>query len=180
LIYFLSILDGEFIKIGFTSQDIEKRKSALQTGNPHEIHILHTTDGSMQEEKEIHRCLKEVFERLQVFNNPVNEWYPGKNPIIKTFIGNVKNHGITYSLENLNSIVRWDLRVKEDQVFTVRHLERCLRRNGLSRGQAKKLISKSKIELNELFDLNTEKRSGENDKLQSIGRRVILRKAQNA
>jgi len=60
LIYFLSILDSEFIKIGFTSQDIERRKSALQTGNPHEIHILHTTDGSMQEEKEIHRCLKEV------------------------------------------------------------------------------------------------------------------------
>jgi len=180
LIYFLSILDSEFIKIGFTSQDIERRKSALQTGNSYEIHILHTTDGSMQEEKEIHRCLKEVFERLQVFNNPINEWYPGNNPIIKTFIGNVKNHGIAYSLENLNSIVRWDLRIKEDQIFTVRHLERCLRRNGLSRGEAKTLISKSKVELNDLFVLNTGRQSGTDDKPQNIGRTVILRKAQNA
>ena len=155
MIYFLSISNGEYIKIGYTGQAIEKRKAALQTGNPYEIEIMHTTEGSIKEEKEIHKCLNEMFTRLKVFNNPVNEWYPGDNPIIKTFIGNVKTHGIIYALKNIRSIVRWDLKVKENEVFSIRSLEASLRKNGLSRSRAKQFIYENKIELNELLKINS-------------------------
>ncbi len=78
MIYFLSIMDGEYIKIGYTSRVIEKRLAALQTGNPFEIKLIFSIDGSLKQEKEVHCRLKEVFERLEVFSNPVNEWYPGE------------------------------------------------------------------------------------------------------
>lgn len=147
MIYFLSVLGSEFIKIGYTAQDIEKRKSALQTGNPFEIKVIFTVDGTLLQEKEIHRSLKEVFERLKVFNNPVNEWYPSGNPIIKLFICNARNYGINYAIQNLQSIFHWDLDVIDGEIFTVRSLERALRNRGLSRSQAKTMISQNKTEL---------------------------------
>jgi len=156
LIYFLSILNGEYIKIGYTGQEIEKRKTALQTGNPHEIEILFTIDGSLKEEKEIHKSLSEVFSRLKVFSNPVNEWYSGENPIVKMFICNVRNQGIDYAITNLKSIIHWDLKVKDKEIFTIRHLEKSLHRNGLSRSQAKLFISERKRDF--LYLLASEER----------------------
>jgi hypothetical protein len=147
MIYFLSVLGGEYIKIGYTAQCIEKRKSALQTGNPYEIETLFTVDGTLKQEKEIHRSLNEVFRRLKVFNNPVNEWYPGKNPIVKVFMCNTKKLGINYALWNLNSIFHWEMYVGEDEIFSIRHLEKALRNRGLSRSEAKHLIWKNKQEL---------------------------------
>ena len=147
MIYFLSILEGEYIKIGYTAQCVKKRMSALQTGNPYDIEVIATVEGTLKQEKEVHRSLKSVFERLKVFNNPVNEWYPGKNPIIKAFICNTINIGINYAVENINSIFHWDIDVGEDEIFTVRHLERALRDRGMSRKQAKRLISENKFEL---------------------------------
>jgi len=147
MIYFLSALGSEYIKIGFTAQDIEKRISALQTGNPLEIKMMFTVDGTLKQEKEIHRSLKEVFTRLKVFSNPVNEWYPSDNPIIKMFICNTRNYGVNYAVQNINSIFHWSMDVKENEIFTVRHLERALRNRGLSQSQAKILISKNKKEL---------------------------------
>jgi hypothetical protein len=147
MIYFLPVLGGEYIKIGYTAQCVEKRKSALQTGNPHEIETLFTVDGTLKQEKEIHRSLTEVFARLQVFNNPVNEWYPGKNPIIKMFMCNVRNSGINYAVRNLNSIFHWEFDVGEDEIFSVRHLEKALLKRGLSHKEAKTLISQNKKEL---------------------------------
>lgn len=152
MIYFLSVLNEEFIKIGFTDQIIEKRILALQTGNPYEIKMIFMVDGSLKQEKEIHRSLKEVFERLKVFNNPVNEWYSGNNPIVKMFICNVRNYGINYALRNINSIFNWDLEVRENEIFTIRHLERSLRNMGFSQNQAKTLISQKKLELMGSFD----------------------------
>lgn len=149
MIYFLSILNGEFIKIGFTGQPIEKRKAALQTGNPHEIEILFTIEGSIEEEKEIHKTLKGVFERVKVFSNPINEWYSGNNPIIKTFVEGVKNVGLDDALGRLKSITYWNSAVKEGEIFTVRSLEKALRRYGMSQGLAKKFVSQNKIELTE-------------------------------
>lgn len=147
MIYFLSVLGGEYIKIGYTAQYIEKRKAALQTGNPYEIETIFTIDGSLKQEKEIHRSLKEVFDRLKVFNTPANEWYPGENPIIKLFICNIRNMGINYALQNLNSIFHWELDVSEDEIFTIRGLEKALRNRGFSNKQAKVLISQNKLEL---------------------------------
>jgi len=147
MIYFMSMLGNEYIKIGYTAQDINKRKSALQTGNPYEIEILFSIDGTLKQEKEIHRSLREAFERVKVFNNPVNEWYPGKNSMIKMFMSNVRTFGLTYALQNLNSIFNWDIAVEKDEVFTIRHLEKALRKHGLSRTQAKTMISQNKVEL---------------------------------
>lgn len=147
MIYFLSVLEDEYIKIGYTARNIEKRKAALQTGNPYEIEIIFTIEGTLKQEKEIHRGLSETFERLKVFNNPINEWYPGENPIIKTFIRNVRNFGINYAVRIIKSIFHWDLDVKEDEIFTIRKLERALRNRGFSHKQAKRLISQNKNEL---------------------------------
>jgi len=147
MIYCLSILDGEYIKIGYTSGGVEKRRNALQTGNPCEIDIMFTVDGNLKQEKEIHRCLKEVFDRLKIFDNPPNEWYKGNNPIIKMFICNMKNLGINYSIHNIDSIHLWNMDVKNDEVFSVRHLEKALRARGLSQKAAKIFISQSKHEL---------------------------------
>lgn len=147
MIYFLSVLGGEYIKIGYTAQYVEKRKAALQTGNPYEIETIFTIDGTLKQEKEIHRSFMEVFDRLKVFNNPVNEWYPGKNPIVKMFICNTRNLGINYALRNLNSIFHWELDVGENEIFTIRKLEKALRNRGLSSKQAKILISQNKLEL---------------------------------
>ena len=147
MIYFLSILGGEYIKIGYTAGCVEKRRDALQTGNPCEIEIMFTMDGTIKQEKEIHRSLKEVFDRLKVFNNPVNEWYPGGNPIIKMFVCNARNLGINYSVHNMDSINLWSMDVDEGEMFTVRHLEKALRNRGLSIKEAKTFISQSKHEL---------------------------------
>lgn len=147
MIYFLSMLGGEYIKIGYTGQCIEKRISALQTGNPCEIEIVFTIDGTLKQEKEIHRNLKEVFGRLKVFSNPVNEWYPLNNPIIKAFMNNVKNMGISYAMQSVQSLLRWGVDVKEEEICSIRHLERILRNKGFSRKQAKVMISQKKHEL---------------------------------
>lgn len=171
MIYFLSILENEFVKIGFTEQKVEKRRSALQTGNPHEIKVLFSIDGSLSEEKEIHRELKEVFERVKVFNNPVNEWYPGNNPIIKKFISNVQSDGIVAALKNLKSITHWLSDVGDGQAFTIRNLERALRNNGFSRAAAKHLIWESKTDFITLWEKCKPPDSGERNRP-----RVILRK----
>ena len=147
MIYFLSVLKGEYIKIGYTAQCVEKRKAALQTGNPCEIEVVFTIDGTLKQEKEIHRSLKEVFERLKVFNNPVNEWYPGKNSIMKMFMCNVQNLGINYALRNIGSISHWDIAVEGDEVFTIKHLERALHKRGFSRKEARRLIWENKFKV---------------------------------
>ena len=151
MIYFLSILDSEYIKIGFTEQVIDKRKAALQTGNPYKIDVLFTIEGTLKQEKEIHKGLNDVFGRLKVFSNPVNEWYPGNNPVIKMVICNVRNQGIEYAIDNLNGIHSWDSPVEENEVFSVRALEKALRRSGLSISQAKHIISINKAEIMSLW-----------------------------
>jgi hypothetical protein len=147
MIYFMSILGGEYIKIGYTGQEIDKRKCALQTGNPYEIEVLFAVDGSLRQEQAVHKGLKEAFERVKVFNNPVNEWYPGENSMIKMFIKSVKKFGIDHSIKVLNNLHAWKKRVKETEVFTIRHLEKALRERGLSRKQAKMVISQNKADL---------------------------------
>lgn len=147
MIYFMSVLNGEYIKIGYTGQDIEKRKSALQTGNPYEIEIMFSSEGTLKQEQEIHRSLTAAFDRVKVFNNPANEWYPGENSMIKMFILSVKKFGIEHSIKVLNNIHIWTKRVGEKEVFNIRALEKALRVRGLSRKEAKKVISQNKDEL---------------------------------
>lgn len=140
MIYFLSILDGEYVKIGFTGQPLRSRMAKLQTGNPHEIKVMFSIDGSLGQEKEIHKALNDVFDRIKVFSNPVNEWYLGNNPIVKMFVHHVKGSGIEYAINALKSIVRWEQTVNGNEVFSVRDLEKSLRKNGMSRNAAKHFI----------------------------------------
>lgn len=173
MIYFLSILEGEYIKIGYTSQPVEKRRAALQTGNPHEIEIMHFIDGSLSDEKAIHRELKDAFERVKVFNNPANEWYPGKNPIIKTFIATVKENGLGYALKNIKNLISWDSPVRDGEVFEIRAFEKALRKNGYSRTAAKRIISENKIEIMERLMGNSSEKT---NSVSSSRPKYILRK----
>lgn len=52
-IYFLT--DGNYIKIGYTAQDIKKRIRQLNTGSAHKIHLLGWIQGDKQTEKELHK-----------------------------------------------------------------------------------------------------------------------------
>ena len=151
----MSILNGEYIKIGYTKQKIDKRKCALQTGNPYEINVMFSIEGTLKQEQVIHKSLKEAFERIKVFNNPTNEWYPGQNSMIKNFILSIKRFGIEYAIEIINNIKMWKKRVKPKEIFSIRKLEKELRKKGLSIKEAKTIISKNKMQLmSELFNSN--------------------------
>ena len=51
--YFLS--DGEYIKIGFTTNTIDKRIKQLSTGSAKKIFCLGYFYGTMNDESELHR-----------------------------------------------------------------------------------------------------------------------------
>jgi len=159
----MSILNGEYVKIGYTSQPVDKRKGALQTGNPYEIDVMFSVEGTLKEEKEIHKSLNCAFERVKVFNNPVNEWYPGENSMIRAFINNIKTQGLEYAVKALDNVVKWKKRVKKEEIFTIRRLEKALRSRGLSQKQAKTIISQKKEEL--MFNACSKKMEGIADEM---------------
>lgn len=147
MIYFMSVLNNEYIKVGYTGRVVDKRKDALQTGNPHKIEVLFYVEGSLKQEQKIHGSLKRAFERVKVFDNPTNEWYLGKNPIIKTLMSSIKRFGVEHAIKIINNINHWKKRVKKDEVFTIRSLERALRNSGISKSMSKKLISQNKAQI---------------------------------
>ena len=51
-VYFVT--DGNYIKIGYTSQDIEKRIKQLNTGSIHNLRLLGWINGDKKKEKELH------------------------------------------------------------------------------------------------------------------------------
>jgi hypothetical protein len=55
VIYFTQDLERHHIKIGFTAgDDAEVRRQALQTGNPSQLVVLFTMDGTRQDETNLH------------------------------------------------------------------------------------------------------------------------------
>ena len=55
VIYFLQDKGRHHIKIGFTdADDSQARRRPLQTGNPSELIILFTMDGTQEDEKKLH------------------------------------------------------------------------------------------------------------------------------
>jgi len=101
MIYVLEILNQKYIKIGYTKDDIEKRISSLQTGNPFEIKLLFTVDGSILQEKTIHKALDDAMFRMNS-SHPPNEWYPGKKPLIVNFLDNLKLYGCNQALSYID------------------------------------------------------------------------------
>lgn len=109
MIYAVHILDRKFVKIGFTaSDDVQERISQLQTGNPYFIEPILTVDGSLIQEKELHKTLVKAFTRIRI-PIPPNEWYPGKNPFFKGFLDHLK-HGANTGLMYLD---QYDQSVKQ-------------------------------------------------------------------
>jgi hypothetical protein len=67
--------------------------------------------------------------------------------MVKMFINSVKKFGIDHSIKVLNNIHQWKKRVKDNEVFTIRRLEKALRDRGFSRKGAKAAISQNKEDL---------------------------------
>lgn len=108
MIYVATILNNQFVKIGFTSEDdANNRISSLQTGNPFKINVLFTIQGSISQEQEMHKALYKAFTRIRI-PMPPNEWYPGKNFFMQEFLENLVfgfDFGIAY-LDKYDSNVK--------------------------------------------------------------------------
>lgn len=68
MIYF-AICDSQdqFIKIGYTQEDPQKRIFNLRTGNPNQIYCLFYVDGERSLEKRLHKIFKEQNHRKEWF-----------------------------------------------------------------------------------------------------------------
>lgn len=108
MIYVAQILDGAFIKVGFSKEEMpDRRISELQTGCPYQITVIFTTNGTLIQEQELHKTLKKAFGRVRI-PMPPNEWYPGKNPFFQGFLEYLKygvDAGLAY-LDNYNPCVK--------------------------------------------------------------------------
>lgn len=67
MIYAVTINKGKFVKIGFTNNnDLEKRVSQLQTGNPYYIKPEFMVEGTIRQEQTLHASLKTAFDRIRI------------------------------------------------------------------------------------------------------------------
>jgi hypothetical protein len=67
-VYFLEAEGFGRIKIGFTRENVERRAMQLQVGCPAPIKILRTLEGTMKDEKKLHR-------RFATQRVPHTEWF---------------------------------------------------------------------------------------------------------
>lgn len=67
MIYFIT--DSNYIKIGYTKNDVKKRLKQLQTSNPNRLFLLGYIDGDKKREKELH---KKFFSSIARING---EWF---------------------------------------------------------------------------------------------------------
>ncbi len=80
-IYFIKSSNNHEIKTGFTSGDVTKRMSTLQTSHPYKLELLATIPGDTKFENELHRKFQQ--HRLR------GEWFQ-PHPDILSYISNVK------------------------------------------------------------------------------------------
>lgn len=85
MIYAAHILDSKFVKIGFSTDDVEARLGTLQTGCPFQIKLLFAVEGTIRQEKALHASLAVAFARIRL-PMPPNEWYPGRNTFLQQFL----------------------------------------------------------------------------------------------
>ena len=103
MIYAVHILNGQFIKIGYCGKFVEKRIAGLQTGCPFEIKPLFTVEGTLIQEKELHKTLIKTL-ALRSIRMPPNEWYLGSHEFFMGFLMNLEesvNIGLAY-LDNFD------------------------------------------------------------------------------
>lgn len=83
MIYFLK--DGNYVKIGFTRADAERRKNELQTGCARPLELIGTASGGIQTEATIHYLLRR--------HRHQREWFV-LNDEVKGFIASALSLGI--------------------------------------------------------------------------------------
>lgn len=125
-IYAVEILGRAFVKIGFTSDPLEQRIAALQTGCPFRIKEILCVAGTIQQEKALHSALRVGFGRVRI-PMPPNEWYPGTNGFFVNFLSRLSlgaNQGLAFCDEYNPSVkqpghegkfepnIRWPTRAK--------------------------------------------------------------------
>lgn len=101
MIYIAEILDGSYVKIGF-SDDVEARIAQIKTGNPFEVKLIAKIPGTLLQEKEAHKALKTAFGRCNI-PVPPNEWYPSRSNVIKKFSEMAVLYGINHALASIDS-----------------------------------------------------------------------------
>jgi hypothetical protein len=83
VVYFIRC--DAFVKIGYT-QNVAARVAMLRTGTPHELEVLHTTPGGVEEEGRLHALFAE--ERVR----PDGEWFR-LSPRLLEYIAASKSQG---------------------------------------------------------------------------------------
>lgn len=74
MIYFIS--NGENIKIGYTSQTVQKRINQLNAGSDSKLYVLGYMQGDMEKEKELHQ----KFGQYRIRQNA--EWFSPSDDLI--------------------------------------------------------------------------------------------------
>lgn len=100
MVYFIS--NGENIKIGYTSQDVEKRLHQLNTGSDTNLYLL----GYIQGTKETEKYLHQKFGNLRIRQNA--EWFRPSDELLdyindnserpNTFISNMGGQIMVYKI----------------------------------------------------------------------------------
>lgn len=67
MVYFIT--DGDFIKIGYTKNNVKKRLKQLQTSSPNKLFILGYVEGDKNTEKQIHKMFYNSIVRIN------GEWF---------------------------------------------------------------------------------------------------------
>lgn len=81
IIYFIKSSNNHEVKIGFTSGDVAKRMSTLQTSHPYKLELLATIPGDTKFESELHNTFQQ--HRLR------GEWFK-PHPDVMTYVSNIK------------------------------------------------------------------------------------------
>jgi len=93
------------IKIGYTAaSSVFDRIAQLQTGNPEKIEPLFTAEGSLQEEKALHAAMGKLLEWAHL-PPAINEWYPGRHPVVKNVIACFAAHGPVEAVAQIISLI---------------------------------------------------------------------------
>jgi uncharacterized protein YozE (UPF0346 family) len=85
-VYFLKSPHSHEIKIGFTSGEVSKRLSSLQTSHPYQLELLTTIPGNTDLERSLHQQFEQY--RLR------GEWFK-PHPEIISYISNIKQEKCT-------------------------------------------------------------------------------------
>lgn len=92
-IYLIRAGDTDLYKIGYTTRDVESRRSALQTGNPYPLSVVATWEGTPSDERRIHALLEGCRRE--------GEWFELTVPALITLLA--QSDGYVQNLEGLSS-----------------------------------------------------------------------------